>query len=217
MKLSYIYLAKNILTGKVYIGYTSRELRYRMYHHKCASLTRNEDTKFYRSIRKHGWENFTWNIIYTSWDADYCLEVVEPLLIQQYNSINAGYNTVIGGNKGPRMVGELNGMFGKTHSDEVKEAQAIRAIRQFKDKSYEETYGVYKANELKAQRSETFKKGAKTRRLKDSTVYVFVKPDGNYLHGTKDDITSNFDLPCKYLTELVAGKRKTYLGWSVQI
>lgn len=49
--------------------------------------------------------------------------------------------------------GEGNGMFGKTHSDELKANQAGVASARFKGKSYEELYGKEKASELKQKRS----------------------------------------------------------------
>lgn len=49
--------------------------------------------------------------------------------------------------------GSKNGMFGKTHSDELKATQAIVASTRFKGKSYDELYGIEKATELKQKRS----------------------------------------------------------------
>ena len=58
---------------------------------------------------------------------------------------------------GGGMFGEGNGMFGKTHSDELKANQAIIASTRFKGKSYEELYGIEKAEQLKRKRSESTK------------------------------------------------------------
>ena len=53
--------------------------------------------------------------------------------------------------------GEGNGMFGKTHTDQVKSILAEEASARFKGKSYEELYGIEKATELKTKRSENLK------------------------------------------------------------
>lgn len=53
--------------------------------------------------------------------------------------------------------GEGNGMYGKTHSDEVKAILAEEASNRFKGKSYEDLYGKEKAAEIKKKRSEQLK------------------------------------------------------------
>ena len=53
--------------------------------------------------------------------------------------------------------GNKNGMFGKTHTDEVKSILAEKATNRFKGKSYEELYGEEKAKRLKFKRSEIAK------------------------------------------------------------
>jgi hypothetical protein len=54
-------------------------------------------------------------------------------------------------------VGDTNGMYGKTHTDDVKKAQAARG-RLSRGLTYEERYGNERAAALKSQRSITFKK-----------------------------------------------------------
>jgi hypothetical protein len=54
---------------------------------------------------------------------------------------------------GGGIFGKGNGMYGKTHSDELKASQAVVASTRFKGKSYDELYGTEKATELKKKRS----------------------------------------------------------------
>ena len=54
--LGKIYIIKNNINTKVYIGQTIQTLGKRFSNHKIASNF--EDTKFYRAIRKYGKENF---------------------------------------------------------------------------------------------------------------------------------------------------------------
>jgi len=58
-------------------------------------------------------------------------------------------------------IGANNGMYGKTHTTEVKELLSKNAIERFKGKSYEELYGTDKANQLKQLRSKQQRKRRK--------------------------------------------------------
>lgn len=53
--------------------------------------------------------------------------------------------------------GDTNGMFGKTHTDEVKANLAVTASARFKGKSYDDLYGIEKAGQLRKRRSESTK------------------------------------------------------------
>jgi group I intron endonuclease len=94
MSIYSIYKATNKINGKCYIGFATHWPK-RKNGHKCCYKT--EDNKFYRAIRKHGWNNFEWQLIYQSCDADHTLKIMEPHFIQEYNSYNEGYNSTIGG------------------------------------------------------------------------------------------------------------------------
>ena len=89
-----IYKATNKITGKSYIGFDSSWPN-RKRKHKINSISR--EGKFYDSIRKHGWDNFVWEIIYQSEDKEHCLNVMEPLFIKENNSFHNGYNMTEGG------------------------------------------------------------------------------------------------------------------------
>lgn len=52
----------------------------------------------------------------------------------------------------------LNGMYGKTHTNEIKQKLSQHATKRFKNKSYEDLYGKDKANQLKQKRSEDMKR-----------------------------------------------------------
>lgn len=53
--------------------------------------------------------------------------------------------------------GELNGMYGKTHNNKVKKKLGKLAKERFKDKTYEEIYGLEKAEKLKKDKSNKLK------------------------------------------------------------
>lgn len=94
MTIYSIYTATNIITNKVYVGFTSNFKR-RVRNHK--SLYLHKTTKLYTSIRKHGWECFQWKEIYNSTDKNHCLNSMEQYFIEFYDSINSGYNMNEGG------------------------------------------------------------------------------------------------------------------------
>lgn len=84
-----IYTFTNVINNKVYVGSTNNPERRNKHH---IQLSKTEDTHFYISVRKYGWDNFQYNII------DTCCPLFrneyETLWMYYYNSINRkyGYN-----------------------------------------------------------------------------------------------------------------------------
>ena len=111
-KLGTIYEVTCLNTGKIYIGFTTN-FDIRKYNHKQSYF--KKDNKFYRAIRKHGWDNFNWKIIYQSLDVNHCLKTMESYFIQEYNSYKNGYNETLGG----------EGTIGFKHTKEFKEKKSI--------------------------------------------------------------------------------------------
>lgn len=107
MSIYTIYKSVNTKTGKVYIGFDS-DWPSRVRIHKSAS--KNQDYKFYRAIRKYGWDNFEWSVIYQSKDKQHTLKEMESYFINEYNSMKNGYNSTLGG----------DGTFGHKVSDKTK-------------------------------------------------------------------------------------------------
>jgi group I intron endonuclease len=92
-----IYKAKNLLNNKIYIGFATSFIK-RKSQHKTQALKGKCDFAFHKAIRKYGWDNFEWEIIFESWDKEYCSEIMEPYFIKEYNSFgNTGYNMTKGG------------------------------------------------------------------------------------------------------------------------
>lgn len=104
-----IYKATNIKTGKVYVGFDSKWPNRKAVH---KSAYKKGDTKFYRSIRKYGWDNFVWESIYESPDKKHTLNEMESFFIEQYDSYSNGYNSTKGG----------DGVFGLVLSEDAKKA-----------------------------------------------------------------------------------------------
>lgn len=129
-----IYKAINRINDKVYIGQTTESLKRRRNYHE------NTPTGYYfqRAIKKHGPENFDWEII------EYCnskeeLDEMEFHYIMQYDSFNNGYNLTLGGegsvgwapsieirqkiskSKKGKLTGPENPFYGKKHSKKTKQ------------------------------------------------------------------------------------------------
>ena len=107
MKIYTIYKATNIINQKVYIGFDSNWPNRKCVH---KSASKKQDNKFYRVIRKYGFDNFLWEIIYQSENRDQTLKEYEPLFIKEYDSFKNGYNSTLGG----------EGTFGLIFSEEAR-------------------------------------------------------------------------------------------------
>lgn len=118
MSIYSIYKSTNLITGKQYIGYTSsftnrkQQHKYESFHKNCLGYK----THFHNSIRKHGWNNFQWEIIYQSKDLNHCKNIMEEYFIKEYDTFFNGYNETMGG----------EGCFGYKHTEEHKEYLKIK-------------------------------------------------------------------------------------------
>jgi group I intron endonuclease len=216
MNIYSIYKATCIITNECYIGFDSHWPK-RKIGHKHQSKKQN-NIKFYNAIRKYGWDNFVWEVIYQSKDKKHCLDVMEPHFIKEHDSMLNGLNTSPGGNRGPILFGESNGMFGKTHSERVKKDGSERARKTFTGKSYEELYGTEKSNILKKIRSEKAK--GKNNSVKNNPRFDF-KEYTFFNIETKEKTTSTrYDFYTKYginkggVSDMV-NKGITYKKWCV--
>jgi group I intron endonuclease len=113
-----IYKFTNEVNGKVYIGYTSQSPQQRLSCHKSNhnNPKRNSYNYYlYNAMRKHGFENFKFEVLYQSKDGKHTLNVMESYFICVYRSFigyedSNGYNLTLGG----------QGTLGRQHSEETK-------------------------------------------------------------------------------------------------
>jgi group I intron endonuclease len=138
-----IYKATNTINGKIYIGFDS-DWPNRQKEHKYSIKNRNQ--KFYNALRKYGWDNFIWEVIYQSKDSTHCLNIMEPYFIKEYNSFNEGYNLTLGG----------EGSLGRETKDitKIKISQALKN----KPKSKEHLFKMSETRKGKKPSEETLKK-----------------------------------------------------------
>lgn len=101
-----IYSITNQANGKQYIGYSERPERRWIEHQRAAR--QNIDAVLYRAMRKHGIENFTFEVIYTSENKNHTKKVMEPKFIAERNTIAPnGYNVAPGGDGGALRIGAV--------------------------------------------------------------------------------------------------------------
>ena len=90
-----IYLAENTVNGKRYVGQTIRKFEERQAQHKKDS--ERLDFKFYRAIRKYGWDNFNWAVIVEGVESVESLNSLEQYWIKELDTFKNGYNSTTGG------------------------------------------------------------------------------------------------------------------------
>ena len=121
MNIYSIYKATNKINNKVYIGidknWPNRKQTH-FYNHRSKSCPK---WAFYNAIKKYGWDNFEWSVIYQSKDMEHTLKVMENYFINEYRSYIGfsdckGYNSTLGG----------EGTFGKFQSEKMKKEQSIK-------------------------------------------------------------------------------------------
>lgn len=102
MNIYSIYKATNIINGKSYIGFDSCWPTRQQDHQRNYTI---KNSNFYAAIRKYGWENFEWTVLYQSADKKHTHKSMEEHFIREYNAHcdnGFGYNMSYGGDGGNR-------------------------------------------------------------------------------------------------------------------
>jgi len=129
-----IYLIRNIVNNKVYVGKTSRPLFTRIKEHLRFS---NPGHALHRAIKKYGQNCFTVEVLAERIESLKKANITEISLIQSYQANNKkyGYNLTSGGDgivgykwtaaqlmqMSERVKGNKNPMFGHKHSEDFKQ------------------------------------------------------------------------------------------------
>jgi group I intron endonuclease len=115
MSICSIYKIINEANGKVYIGQTWSPVLERFRKHGYAS---SNCVKIRNAINKYGSDNFKIELI-TVCSTQEVADHLEMYFIKQYNSIENGYNVLMGGKTGSRK--------GLRHSEETKIKLSLKA------------------------------------------------------------------------------------------
>lgn len=127
-----IYVAKNDVNGKCYVGKTI-DLHRRKIKHKSDALNHIQNGKFARAIRKYGFEKFSWSIL-DECQSETELNEKEKHFIEVFDSIKNGYNSTMGGEGGNTL---LDNKVKSDHQRKIKKALAK------KEHSTSKTWYVY--------------------------------------------------------------------------
>ena len=89
--MNVVYRLTNTINGKMYIGQTMKGIEYRMVGHK----TGNPHSTIGKAIRKHGWDNFEYEVIDIGKSREQLLSL-EDHYIREYNTLKPnGYNAML--------------------------------------------------------------------------------------------------------------------------
>ena len=91
-----VYKVTNIVNNKIYVGQTIVGLKTRRENHVNAALAERDNNYFHNSIRKHGKDNFEWEIIGCA-NSKSELNDLEIYYINKLKSFEKGYNLTEGG------------------------------------------------------------------------------------------------------------------------
>lgn len=123
-----IYMVKNKINGKIYIGQTVRKLYDRKSDHHLQAKNNCDSMPFHRAIRKYGKAGFEWHILADNIDDIGELNRLEKNYIAQYDSLSPnGYNLQQGGWNGYHHEDTKRKM-SMAHKGRVYEQGRIRSI-----------------------------------------------------------------------------------------
>ena len=200
-----VYRITCFVNNKMYIGITNKSLQYRWKQH-CRAAQNGSKCRLHQSIRKFGPNQFNKEIIYCSKDYEHILEM-EQYFIKLFDTFyrnGKGFNMTKGGQgtigrkkskeqkakeqafwtpenrakQSQKVIGEKNGMFGKTHTAEAL-AKCIKRGKKHpfygKHHSKESKEKNRKAHIGKVLSEETKQKILKT---KEKYQFTFLDPNG---------------------------------------
>jgi group I intron endonuclease len=92
-----IYVARNRVNGKMYVGKTTKSIRERRKSHKDSALGKISKLPFHEAIRKYGIDGFDWKMVQKCHDLQ-TLDTAEKWWIRSLNTlVHDGYNCATGG------------------------------------------------------------------------------------------------------------------------
>ena len=214
-----IYMHKNKINGKIYIGQTSQEPKKRWDNGRGYI----DCSRFYNAILKYGWNNFEHIILYQNLSQDQA-NTLEEQLIKQYKTQDDryGYNIKAGGNN-KHHTEKTKIKIGKANSIALKGSTWSEHHRQIISKMFSGEgnpfYNKTHSEESRKKMSEA-RKGLKhlteeqIKRLREShhTVKVINVDTGEVFDSIKD-AGLKYNIEPTHITRVCKGKRKTCGGY----
>jgi group I intron endonuclease len=183
--------------GKHYVGRTKNTLGQRLTEHRASAKKRKQHQLYY-AINKYGWENIETEVLHEAINEEELI-LRELFYIQQYNSVEEGYNmtynTEIGGDnwKGrkhteeydlwreriaKKLQGSNNIMFGKSHTEESLQKMKEKAKGRFSLSWFTERYGEVEGTGKYQERNSKLK-NRDYNKMKDPITGVFKKKENS--------------------------------------
>lgn len=96
-----VYILTNNINGKQYVGVTGRNLKQRLAEHKSSIKA---TTKISKAIKKHGWENFSHEVLHEHHDFSTLLQLEGKEILARQTFGSNGYNSKSSGSSDVRYV-----------------------------------------------------------------------------------------------------------------
>lgn len=175
-----IYCYTNQVNNKKYIGQTMNPTQRHSAHKSCAYNDKSPewDSVFHRAIRKYGWENFQYEILYETEDVE-LLNELEKFYISYFKTqIPNGYNVLEGGLNAHYTMKEstktkLSLIKGELTEEEVIALRQAYSNKESPKKFYDEYYSnrltysaflnIWSGRRYKNIRSDLIEKGRHTK------------------------------------------------------
>ena len=192
-----IYCYYCIPTGKKYIGQTVyEERRKRQHRHDCK---RGIDNKFYRAVRKYGWDQFIYGII-EEYEIEFLAEK-EIHYINHYDTYNNGYNSTTGG----------DGVGGCSPSKETRKKMSESAKNRKGIPSNKKYFTEEEKREAKRKRDREYQQRTKGKRKE--YMKEWREKNMDYLKEYKEKNKERDKLTWKKHREKNKEKRNEYSKW----
>lgn len=120
-----VYMHKNLVNGKVYIGQTC-DLSERW---RGSGKNYFNSIKFFNAIKKYGWDSFSHEVLYDNLNQG-AADILEKELIEKYDSIRSGYNLKEGGARGQLSQESLKKMGDSIRRGFIEHPERREKIRQ---------------------------------------------------------------------------------------
>ena len=210
MTIYYLYVKIHRITGLNYLGYTSK-----LDPHAYAG----SGTRWNLHLQKHGY----------LYDTKILHRCISKSAIRAWGLFYSRLWSVVNSRKwanlkeengdGGGCVGEVNGMYGKTHTDAVKTKLGEEASLRFKGKSYEELYGKDKADLLKKKRSDNLKgkdNSFKNNPRFDNNEYTFFNLEtGEIINCTRWVLINNYGVQKTAACGIINHGSVSSQGWCI--
>jgi group I intron endonuclease len=217
-----VYIHKNLINGKVYVGITSRAPEKRW--GKDGNGYKRHPY-FWNAIKKYGWHNFEHQVLLQNETFEYACQA-EKCLIKHYKSNNRqyGYNDTSGGEGrlltdeqkkalSEQRRGENNAFYGKHHTDETKnrlrESNSGRSITERQSECLQLGRGNW-TQERREKLSNVRKgEGSPTSKLAENDVIAILKMIQQ--HKPYSEIKNKYQVSDATISSIKNKKRWTYL------